>query len=79
MKGWLLARERLQQGGQPQGGCQVTLDLLLMMACNEPLARERVQQRKTKGCHQPHLKGWNGTNVLKLTVAHLPQRSHGRP
>jgi hypothetical protein len=23
---------------------------------NEPLARERVQQGRTKGCHQPHFK-----------------------
>jgi hypothetical protein len=40
-----------------------------------------------KGCSReeqgtvtsPTSKGWNGTNVLKLTIAHLPQRSHGRP
>jgi hypothetical protein len=23
---------------------------------NEPLARERVQQGRTRGCHQPHFK-----------------------
>jgi hypothetical protein len=29
---------------------------LRRLCCNEPLARERVQQGRTRGCHQPHFK-----------------------
>jgi hypothetical protein len=41
---------------------------------NEPLAREGCNREEQGAVTSPTPKGWNGTNVLKLTIAHPPQR-----